>query len=99
MAPDGHTVVQAPHPAHRCGSTTICWRFASLRMASAEQTSTHALQPTLSFLLCALSDCLSSKILGFSYSPPMSPLFITFVTSSFFLFFFPFFFFFFFAVS
>ena len=46
MAPVGQTVVQAPQPTHRWGLTTTCWRAGSLAMASAEQMSTQALQPT-----------------------------------------------------
>ena len=44
MAPVGHTVVQAPQPTHRWGSTLICCRDFSLLIASAEQMSMQALQ-------------------------------------------------------
>ena len=63
-APLGHTVVHAPQPTHRCGSTTmppvpvlplVC---ASLRIAAAEQTSMHAVQPICPFLVCAQIFCL-----------------------------------------
>jgi hypothetical protein len=54
----GQTVVQAPQPTHRLGLTTICWREGSLRIASAEQISTQALQPICSLRLCAHSFCL-----------------------------------------
>ena len=43
MAPDGHTVAQAPQPMHRCGST-LTWS-PSEAIASVEQTSMQALQP------------------------------------------------------
>jgi len=42
MAPVGHTVPQAPQPAHRYGLTLT--RSPSLTIAFAEQMSTQALQ-------------------------------------------------------
>ena len=67
MAPLGQTVVQAPQPTQRWGSTMIPARVAppalplrdaSLRIARAEQTSIQALQPIFSLRLCAQTFCL-----------------------------------------
>ena len=66
-APDGHTVVQAPQPTQRWGSTKM-WS-PSARMAAAEQMSMHCVQPVLCERLCAQIDALYSKNLGFSNSP------------------------------
>ena len=77
-APLGHTVVQAPQPTHRCGSTTMPppvarpFAEASLRIASAEQTSMQARQPICSLRLCAHSFCRYWKNVGFSNSPMLS---------------------------
>jgi hypothetical protein len=55
-APEGHTVVHAPQPTHRCGSTAT--RSPSGLIASAEQTSMHLLHPSMRERLCAHSDSL-----------------------------------------
>ncbi|CFN81953.1 Uncharacterised protein [Bordetella pertussis] len=48
-------MVQAPHPTHRLGLTTMRWWWLSLLMARAEQISIQARQPTVSLRLCAHS--------------------------------------------
>ncbi len=56
--------MHAPQPTHRCGSTTIPpvplrpFVCASLRIAAAEQTSMHAVQPIWPFLVWAQIFCL-----------------------------------------
>ena len=47
-----------PQPTHRLALTLICWRALSLEMASAEQISMQALQPSCSLRLWAQSFCL-----------------------------------------
>jgi len=98
-APLGHTVLQAPQPTHRCGSTkmppptgrgcagapamrgalpcSLPFSDESLRIARAEQTSMHAVQPICSLRLCAHRLCWYLKNLGFSNSPTASRSSIT----------------------
>ena len=63
-APLGQTVVQAPQPTHRCGSTmmppplVLPFSDASLRIAAAEQTSMQAVQPVWPLRLWAQIFCL-----------------------------------------
>ena len=56
MAPEGQTVVHAPQPRQRCGSTKT-WS-PSDRIARVEQTSMHCVQPVFSDRLCAQMDAL-----------------------------------------
>ncbi len=62
-APLGQTVVHAPQPTHRCGSTTMPPLVvrplvtASLLIAAAEQTSMHAVQPIWPLRVWAQSFC------------------------------------------
>ena len=53
-------------------SDDVLLLHAMLLMASAEQMSTQALQPTVALRLWAQSFCLYSKNLGFSNSPTNS---------------------------
>ena len=72
MAPVGHTVVQAPQPTHRLKLTLTRFCDFSLLIASAEQLSMQALQPTCSLRAWAQMAGLYCTKRGFSNSPTSS---------------------------